>query len=167
VADSLPVDELSGTGLLKEIEDDGYPFAILTIVSPQKQGTQEFTVNLEEVANGQLATLSALIGKTVSFRYTTESINALLDIEVDGRFLLDADARAFTTLTNKVTGKLGADEITTGDVPGLLTITASDGEVTEFPYFITSELLEVNGTVVTAFYEERTINTIKAITIAR
>lgn len=165
--DSLPDSEFAATGLLKAVEDDGYPFVTLTIAVPAKKTADEFTVNLDKVTTVKSATLTGLIGKAISFHYTTEQVNELLDIEVGGAFLLDGDPGVLKKTTSKITGKLGADEITTGDVPGVLTITTPDGDVTEFPFFITSELLEVNGTTVTAFYEERTINTITAITVPR
>ncbi len=165
--DSIPADEFADTGLLKEVEDEGYPFVTLTVDFPAKKVTKQFTLNLDDITTVKLATLPELIGKTISFRYTTEQINALLNIEVGGTFLLDTDPGVVTNTTSKVSGIFGADEITTGDEPGLLIITAPDGEVTEFPFFITSELLEVNGTTVTAIYEERTINTITAITLPR
>lgn len=167
VTDSIPDTEFTATGLLKTVEDDDYPLVTLTIDLPAKQTTQQFTINLDNTTTIRLTTLMELIGKSVSFHYTTEEINALLNIEVDGKFLLDADPGVVTNNTSRVSGKLGADELTTGDASGLLTITAPDGDVTEFPFFITSELLEVNGTTVTAFYEERTINTITEITVPR
>ncbi|MBO0952824.1 hypothetical protein [Fibrella forsythiae] len=168
IHDTIPGnEEISETGVLKQVDDAGYPMVTLTIEWPKQKRTEQFILNLEDIRTVPLATLSGLVGQSVSFRYTTEQTNALLDIEVGGRFLLDADAGVITNETSKVTGVLGADEITTGDVPGLLMITATDGEITEFPFFITSELLEVNGSVVTAFYEERTTNTITAITITK
>lgn len=167
-ADTIPSDgELSETGILKQVDNTNYPIVILTIELPENKLTDQFTINLEDVTTVQKNTLTQLIGKTISFRYTTEQTNALLEIEVGGRFLLDADIDVLKSTTSKVTGEFGADEVTTGDIPGLITITAADGEVTEFPFFVTSELLEVNGTTVTAFYEERTQNTIKAISAAK
>ncbi len=165
--DSIPDSEFAGTGLLKAVEDDGYPFVTLTIAVPAKKTTDQFTLNLEKITTLKLATLMGLMGKPISFHYTTEQVNDLLDIEVGGAFLLDGDPDVLKKTSSKVTGQLGADEITTGDVPGVLTITTPDGDVTEFPFFITSELLEVNGTTVTAFYEERTINTITEITVPK
>lgn len=153
--------------MLTAVDDADYPFVTLTIAVAKQPLADQFTINLDEVPNVSLAMLSGLVGKSISFRYTTELVNALLQLEVDGKMLLDADPGVITTNTSKVSGKLGADELSTGDVPGLLTITAPDGEVTEFPFFITSDLLEVNGTTVTAFYQERTRNTIKAITLPR
>ena len=165
--DSIPDSEFTATGLLKDIEDEGYPLVTLTIAFPAKQTTEQFTINLDRITTIKPTALAGLIGKTISFHYTTEEINALLDIEVGGAFLLDGDPDLLKKTTSKVTGQFGADEISSGDVPGLLTITAPDGEITEFPFFITSELLEVNGTTVTAFYEVRTINTITEISVPR
>ncbi|WP_375445132.1 hypothetical protein [uncultured Fibrella sp.] len=167
-ADTIPADEeISGTGILKQVNDTDFPIVILTIELPENKLTDQFTINLEDVTTVQKNTLTQLVGKTISFLYVTEQTNALLEIEVGGRFLLDADINVLKGTTSKVTGELGADEVTTGDVPGLITITAADGEVTEFPFFVTSELLEVNGTTVTAFYEERTRNTVKAVSLAK
>jgi hypothetical protein len=166
-ADTIPDSEQTGTGVLKAVDDEDYPFVTLTIAVPGKKTAEEFTINLDKMTTVKLATLTGLIGKRMSFHYTTEQVNELLDIEVGGKFLLDSDPDLLKKTTNKVTGQLGASEVSSGDIPGVLTITASDGEITEFPFFITSELLEVNGTTVTAFYEERTINTITEITVLR
>ncbi|MEZ0486959.1 hypothetical protein [Fibrella aquatica] len=168
VHDSIPNDEeISETGLLKQVDDAGYPMVTLTIELPRQHLTESFTINLDDIKTIQPSTLTGLIGSQITFRYTSEVTNAVLDIQVDDTSLLDVDPRIITAKTRQVVGVLGADEITTGDEPGLLLITAADGDVTEFPFYITSELLEVNGTTVTVFYEERTINIIKAITATK
>jgi hypothetical protein len=168
VHDSIPSDEeISETGLLKQVDDAGYPMVTLTIELPRQHLTESFTINLDDIKTIQPSTLTGLIGSQISFRYTSEVTNAVLDIQVDDTSLLDVDPRIITAKTRQVVGVLGADEITTGDEPGLLLITAANGDVTEFPFYITSELLEVNGTTVTVFYEERTINIIKAITATK
>jgi hypothetical protein len=152
------------TGVLKQVEDSGYPFALLTIESPDGKSTEEFTINLEEVAGAQQPTITEWIGKTVSFTYTSELVNALLDIQVAGKTLLKDNDVTIDANTKKIMGMLtGADEETAGDLPGMITITSANKVSQQFPFYITTEMVKANGSTVVGFYEERTENKITAI----
>ncbi|GAB2532147.1 hypothetical protein [Spirosoma aerophilum] len=152
------------TGVLKQVEDSGYPLATLTIESPDGKSTEEFTVNMEEVEGAQLPTLTEWVGKIVSFTYTSEPVNALLDLQVGGKSILKDNDVRIDADTKKIAGILkGADEETAGDLPGMITITTAANLTLRFPFFITKELVDANGSVVVGFYEERTENTITAI----
>lgn len=157
-------DGIKEKGVLKEVEDSGYPFATLTIEFPERKFQEYFTVNFEETKGADLQTIRNWVGQYVSFTYTSDLTNALLDVQVGGKSLVSEEKIELSANTKKVTGILnGADEETPGDLPGKVTITTSDNTVFSFPFFVTKELVDANGKSVTGFYEERTQNTITAI----
>ncbi|MEI7584955.1 hypothetical protein [Runella sp.] len=166
-----PTGELSATddgikemGILKEVEDSGYPIATLTIEFPERKFQEYFTINFEETKGADLQTIRKWVGRYVSFTYNSDLTNALLDVQVDGKSLVSEEKIELSADAKKVTGILrGADEETPGDLPGKVTITTSDDTVLSFPFFVTKEMVEANGKSVTGFYEERTQNTITAI----
>ena len=57
----------------------------------------------------------------------------------------------------------GADEPTTGDLPGSITVTPKDGEAVDFDYFVDDAIVAENGKEVEAFYGVRLRNEIQAI----
>ncbi|XWW46371.1 hypothetical protein JYG30_02610 [Fibrella sp. USSR17] len=156
-------DELSATGLLRQVQDTDYPYCTLHIDLAGRPTPGQFVINLNELPAIRLSTLTSLIGKPVSFQYTSKRSHTLLDIQINGRSLLTTDPAIVTASASKVTGVLGVDGLTTGDEPNRLLITAPNGVITEFRYYISSDLLEVNGTTVDAFYNTRTVHTIKAL----
>ena len=164
-ADSFPDGEIiNERGLLKEIEDSGYPFYSLVIEFPERKFEQSFILNIEEIQSLNPEKLMKLKNKYVNFSYTSEVSNSLLDIQVKGRSIFDTDVIALNDETNKVTGILGgAEEVTSGDLPGKVTITNKKGDVYVFSFYITDGMVLQNGKTVTAFYEERTINEIKSL----
>lgn len=158
--------ELNGTGLLKEVEDSGYPYAVLTIEFPERKATEQLTINMEAVKGANLSNLSTWAGRYVSFTYTSELTNALLDIQKDGKSLLGDDAPTLAADTKQIRGKLReADNETTGDEPGKISITTDDNTTETFPYFVTKEMVAANGSIVVGYFEERTQNTIKSIKV--
>lgn len=164
-ADSFPNGEIiNERGLLKEIEDSGYPFYNLVIEFPERKFEESFNLNMEEIKDLNSGKLMTLKNKYINFSYTSEVKNSLLDIQVKGNSIFDTDVVALNEETNKVTGILGgAEEITLGDLPGNVTITNKKGEVFEFNFYITESMVFQNGKTVTAFFEERTINEIKSL----
>ncbi len=159
-------DEINETGLLKEVEDNGYPFATLTIEFPERKFTEQFTINLGNVTTVTMDDLTKGIGHYVSFAYTSEISNALLDIQLDGESLLGDDAPTLQADTKQIMGKLkGANRETTGDEPGKIAITTDDNTTETFQYFVTKEMVAANGKVVVGYFEERTQNTIKSIKV--
>ncbi len=151
-------------GLLKQVEDSGYPFAAITIEFPDRDFSESFTINLEEVKSVTFSDLNAHIGKYVKFTYDSEIAYALLDVFVDSRSVFGSELAPEGEGIKSIEGVLyGAEEVTAGDLPGEVSIMASDGENVYFKYFITPELVAVNEKKVTGFYEERTLNTITSI----
>lgn len=164
-ADSFPDGEIiNEKGLLKEIEDSGYPFFNLVIEFTERKFEERFNLNIEEIKGLNQGKLMKLKSKFINFSYNSEIRNTLLDIQVKGRSIFDTDVIALNDETNKVTGVLGgAEEITPGDLPGKVTIRNKKGDVFEFSFYISDDMVLQNGKTVTAFFEERTINEIKSL----
>jgi hypothetical protein len=164
-ASSFPNGELiHERGLLKNAEDSGYPIVTITIEFPDRNFEEMFILNLEEVKNINQEKLSSAVGKYVDFGYTSDLKKSLLDIQVKSKSIFDTDVIAIGDDAKMVKGILkGADEVTGGDLPGIVTITNKSNEVLEFEFFITEEMVRLNGKMVTAFYEERTVNQIVEI----
>lgn len=161
-------EEIQELGLLKEVEDTGYPMASLTIEFPERKFTEYFSINLEAVKGADINKLRAWVGKYVSFRYTSRLTNTLLDVQSDGKSVLGADAPEIKPAMKKIEGVLkGADEETPGDLPGKVSITSADNNTLTFAFFVTKEMVEVNGKKVVGYYEERPENVIKAIKLSK
>jgi hypothetical protein len=155
--------EIQEFGLLKEAEDAGYPFAVLTIEFPERKFSESFTLNLEEVKGVDLNKIREWTGQYVSFRYTSEQENALLDVQQDGKSIVDPSGAIDVSKAKKIEGTLkGATQETPGDLPGTVSIVTPDGEH-KFSFFVTKEMVDANGKAVVGFYDERTKNTIKSI----
>jgi hypothetical protein len=89
-----PTGELSATddgikemGILKEVEDSGYPIATLTIEFPERKFQEYFTINFEETKGADLQTIRKWVGRYVSFTYNSDLTNALLDVQVDSNIV--------------------------------------------------------------------------------
>jgi hypothetical protein len=148
-------------GLLKSIEDGGYPFVSMTIEFPEKKLEESFTLNLEETKGIDQAGLYKSKGKYLDFSYTSQIMNALLDLKYKNKTILDGEAGPQKAVLKQVTGVLsGADQETLGDLPGTLSITTKENQKLDFDFFITSGIVKYNGKIITAFYEERTNNKI-------
>ncbi|MBK7221183.1 MAG: hypothetical protein IPH94_07580 [Saprospiraceae bacterium] len=154
-------------GLLKSIEDSGYPFFTLYIEFPERGFSEYFSVNLEELQNIDSQDLTNAVGKYVSFEYHSDLINSLIEIEYLDKGILLQDNTVFQNDDLKrITGVLSnAAEETTGDLPGEIYITTEEEITEKFSFFITAELVALNGKVVTAHYEQRTLNTITSLEI--
>lgn len=151
-------------GLVKKVEDSGYPFATLTIEFPELKFTEYFTINLEEVKNVSLGDIELHVGKYVKYKYTSEKSYTLLDVYKDSQSIFGSEFPAERDDIKSIEGVLkGAKQVTAGDIPSEVSITTKNGENLFFQYFITHELLAVNGKKVTGFYDERTLKTIKSI----
>lgn len=156
--------EITEKGLVKQVEDSGYPFATVTIEFPERKFTENFILNMEEVENASLNVINTYVGKYVKFTYTTEISFALLDVFQNSRSVFGSELAPEGEGIKSIEGILyGAERVTSGDIPGEVSIMADDGENLYFEYFITQDLVSVNEKRVTGFYDERTKNTIKSI----
>ena len=155
-------------GLLKSADDSGYPFYTVEIEFPERKFSEVFTLNLEEIPDVDPGILAGWVGKYVSFEYTSEVINALLDVRQNGKSLLGVKPSELPKGLKKISGTLsGATNVTEGDLPSLLRIHDPEDQSLEFEFFITPELVEAEGTLVVGFYDQRTNNRITTIKPAK
>jgi len=156
--------EITERGLVKDVEDSGYPFATVTIEFPERKFSEYFTINMEEVENASLDVIRNYVGKYVVFNYTSTLSYALLDLQKDGKSLLGMDSNDIDPSWKIIEGELdGASEETVGDLPGEVSIRANDGENLYFEFYVTSEMVSANGKRVKGYYDVRTKNDIKSI----
>jgi len=119
---------ISEIGLLKQVEDSGYPFAAITIEFPDRDFSESFNHNLEEVKSVTFSDLTAHIGKNVIFTYDLEISYALLDVFVDSRSVFGSELAPEDEGIKSIKGVLyGSEEVSAGDLPGEVIIIASDG----------------------------------------
>jgi len=156
-------------GLLKSAEDGGYPLMTLHIEFPERNFSEYFTLNLEEVKSVKAQTLSNAVGKYVAFEYESEIRNALFDLYLGGTLLNEGDRPPTDPdAMHSVTGILSnAAEVTSGDLPGEIYITTEEEITVKIPYFITPEIVAANGKVVRATYEQFTRNRITALKVKK
>ena len=161
-------DALREFGLLKSADDSGYPFYTVEVEFPERKFSEVFTLNLEEIPDVDPGILAGWVGKYVSFEYTSEVINALLDVRQNGKSLLGVKPSELPKGLKKISGTLsGATNVTEGDLPSLLRIHDPEDQSLEFEFFITPELVEAEGTLVVGFYDQRTNNRITTIKPAK
>jgi hypothetical protein len=161
-------DALREFGLLKSADDSGYPFYTVEIEFPERKFSEVFTLNLEEIPDVDPGILAGWVGQYVSFEYTSEVINALLDVRQNGKSLLGIKPSELPKGLKKISGTLsGATNVTEGDLPSLLRIHDPEDQSLEFEFFITPELVEAEGTLVVGFYDQRTNNRITTIKPAK
>lgn len=161
-------DALKEFGLLKSAEDSGYPFYTVEIEFPERKFSEVFTINLEEIPDVDPGILAGWVGKYVSFEYTSEVINALLDVRQNGKSLLGVKPSELPKGLQKISGTLsGATTVTEGDLPSLIRIHDPEDQSLEFEFFITPELVEAEGTLVVGFYDQRTENKIISMKLSK
>jgi hypothetical protein len=163
--DGEPVHE---TGILKSVEDGGYPFYTLEIEYPDLNKSETFSLNIEEVEGLDPQKLNKAKGKAIDFTFIIDISNALLDLREKNNSILGDTEVLLTPETKKVTGVLsGAENVTEGDLPGKITITPATGEPVDFEFFISPEIVVKNKKTLTAFYEQRTQNVITELEIKK
>jgi hypothetical protein len=154
-------DPITERGVLTELEDGGYPFATLTIEFPERNFKEHFTINLEEVKSVNMATLNGWLGKHISFEYNSEVENALIDLKSNGKSVFPKGNRPPIAGAKAITGILSnAAEATQGDIPSELYIKTEEEITEKFPFFITEDIVKLNGKTVVGYYQQRTKNTI-------
>lgn len=161
-------DGINEFGLLKEVEDSGYPLATLYIEFPERKFSEYFTINLEEVKNVNMGILQKWKGKYVAFTYNSDLTNALIDLQINGKSAINTEPVEFTKNTRKVVGVLkGASKVTESDLPSTISITTANNQKLMFDYYITPEMVKINGRKVVAYYEEVVSNSITKIKVSK
>ena len=155
---------LSEKGLVKSIEDSGYPFYTLEIEFPERKFSEYFTLNLADFPEMDPEKLAVLEGKYVQFEYSSTLSYALMDIRQNSKSLLGISPSELPEGLKEISGTLsGALEPTQGDLPTPIRIHDPEGLSLQFDFFVTPELTEAEGELVMGYYEERTMNKIVSI----
>ena len=155
-------------GLLKSADDSGYPFYTVEIEFPERKFSKLFILNIADLPELDPGILTEWEGKYVSFEYTSEIINALLDVRQNGKSLLGMKPSELPKGLKKISGILsGTTNVTEGDLPSLLRIHDPEDQSLEFEFFITPELVEAEGTLVVGFYDQRVDNRITTIKMTK
>lgn len=161
-------DGINEFGILKEVEDSGYPLATLHIEFPERKFSEYFTINLEEVKNVNMGILQKWVGKYVAFTYNSDLNNALVDLQINGKSAINTEPVEFNENVQKVVGILrGASKVTESDLPSTISITTANNKKLLFDYYITPEMVKINGRKVVAYYEEVVSNTITKIKVSK
>jgi len=151
-------------GKLISAEDSGYPFYILAIQPAKKKDVQYFTVDLSIIPNMDLPTILNLVNKKIAITFESTEINALLDIRRDGISLLgmkDEDLpQEYMTITGNLSGTYTYEG---GDLPGTISINDPHEEMVTFEFFVTPEMAEAEGQIVTGYYQKRISTDVKTI----
>ncbi|MCB0696286.1 MAG: hypothetical protein KDC07_02910 [Chitinophagaceae bacterium] len=146
-------DEIHEYGMVKEVEDMGYPIFAVDMEFPERQMEASFNLNIEQGGIDHDAVYN-MKGKYVTFYYTVNDEPDLADMQVNGKSLFGQYApEKIDPDWKKITGTLsGANEPTPGDLPGKVTVTAKDGNAVTFRYFVDVAMVTANGKEVNAYY---------------
>lgn len=156
------LDTLRELGRIKSVEDAGYPMYSLEIEFPERDFSEGFLLNAEEIADLDLEKLGSSVGKYISFEYTSALENALLDLKLNGKSVFnDSDPFQPTPETQTIEGTLNnAGEPTNSDLPDQINISGAGGKTEKFDCYITPLMTKANGKKVVGYYEVRTANRI-------
>ncbi|MBO6517590.1 MAG: hypothetical protein JJ975_13670 [Bacteroidia bacterium] len=156
------IDTLVVTGLVKEVDDMGYPFFYLSL--NQGDTSLVFTFNREQI-NLDHDDSWNLSGKSVEIHYTAQLEPLLLDIHYQGGSVLGDDSPELDTTWLSITGKLeGATEATPGDLPGEISIKNTE-EAVSFDFFVSDEVVQANNQEVTGYYYFKKVNHIHQLRV--
>ena len=142
-------------GLVTAIEDGPYPFFSVTMAFPERKASASFTVNIEDIAQDS-AQLNALHGRYATIYYIPKMEHMLMDLQYNGASVQEDGAPDPAQALERMTGVLsGADSVTAGDLPDVVSITDAHGRKLDFEVYITDSMVAVNGKTVTASYYTR------------
>ncbi|MBT8220636.1 MAG: hypothetical protein KJP00_12475 [Bacteroidia bacterium] len=160
-SDSDDMDDLiQEYGIIDHIEDGVYPMFVITVEFPERELRQDFDLNIESMALDHVSLIN-LQGQYATIHYQSELENMLLDIHDDATSILGEYAPKFDPEWKSITGTLqGATSETVSDLPDEITILDASGETMKFEYYITPEMVALNGQKVTAYYYVRGVHTI-------
>lgn len=165
---TLVDDGINEFGILRGVEDSGYPLATLHIEFPERKFSEYFTINLEEVKNVNMGILQKWKGKYVAFTYNSDLTNALIDLQINGKSAINTEPMQFSDNVQIVVGVLrGAGKVTESDLPSTISITTTDNQKLLFDYYVSPEMVKINGRKVMAYYEEVVSNTITKIKVSK
>ena len=157
-------------GMLRSAEDAGYPYYSVSVEFPERGTTEYFLINLEDSKGISQETLGKAIDKYVNFEYTSTLENSLVEMMQKGKSIFGENTLEGFNPDDfqKVTGVLsGASEISGGDMPDDIIVTTKEGQEVKFAFYITPEMVAVNGQVVDAYFAEVTMNYIVSLSISK
>jgi len=151
-------------GRVVAVEDGGYPFFTLRIEFPERGFEEPFLLDASTVPGVDPAAIVGLQGHYARFEYTSELLPSLLELRDEGRSLIGVEGGAPPAGARRHVGILGgASEPTAGDRPSRIRVHDPDGESIEYEFFVTPEMAAAEGSIVEAWFEERTVNRIVSI----
>ena len=156
---NVPDDAIRDYALIEKYQDGAYPMFIVTMDFVEKNFKQDFDLNIEAVSI-DAETLNNLVGKYVTFYYTSEWVEDINDLYFKGKSLSGKYAPELDKEWTVLKGTLSGAASLSGDLPSLITITNSAGESMNFEWYVDDEVMKANGKEVTAYYSGRAINTI-------
>ena len=155
-------DEIREYGIIESIEDGAYPMFSITVNFVEREMKQSFSLSIEAISLTD-SDLNKLKGKYATIYYTSDLENNLSDLYYNEKSLSGEYAPEMDSSWKKITGTLSGATSLSGDLPGKITVTDSEGEKITFEWFIDDEILKVNGKTITAFYTVRGVNKITHI----
>lgn len=155
-------DDIREYGRIEHIEDSTYPFFIVTFNFVERNMKQDFNLNIEAISLTDTE-LYKLKGKYATLYYTSELEDDLSDLHLEGTSLFGEYAPDMDPSWKKITGVMSGTESLSGDLPGKITVTDSEGEKIEFALYIDDETIKANGKTVTAFYTTEGVNKVTHI----
>jgi hypothetical protein len=165
-----PNGELSIEGTLTSFDESGIPELWVAVV--KIADNKEYVFNFEasfESANSYMAG----VGKNVKVNYKPEYKTSLMDILSEDESIM-GEYSPYVQNGNEagdkwmeLTGIINATQVTEGDTPDVFTITSGDGDDWEFEYFVTPEMVALDGQEITAYYEDRVTNVAKTIELGQ
>jgi hypothetical protein len=100
-----------------------------------------------------LEELSKLRGQYVTLYYVFDESPRLMDMVVECESVLGEYAPEYQQGWDEITGVLsGADEVTSSDLPGEITVSASNGTEMSFEYYVDDAMVAANSKEVTVYY---------------
>jgi len=162
-SDDLLHGELREFGIIENIEDGAYPFFVVTVNFVQLETKIDFNLNIEAITLGHEDLINQ-VGKYATIYYISELESSLNDLQLEGTSLFGEFAPEYDSNWDQITGILnGADQVTSGDLPSMISITDSEGKKMDFELFIDEETVKANGKTVDAFFGLRGVHTITRI----
>ncbi len=144
--------EKSITGKLVEAMDMDYPRAFVTV----QAGPDKISANFsEEDPNAyKIADVKKLLKKQVVMLIVEQKTTSVVEIVANGKSIYEGGSFEMQPTYKKITGMLNSKEITTGDLPGMMSLSTADGTIYEFNHFVTGAEAAQNGKTVDLYYDE-------------
>lgn len=148
-------------GVVSLIEAGAYPQYTVTI-QPEGGEALPLYLNVEGGADLNSQELRSFDTLNVTAYYTTTDDPLLIALQsASGAAILAPDGAAPVDGLSSITGVLsGADAVTGSDLPDVITVTDAQGAVINFEYYVTPDIVAVNGQQVTARYRPNVRNEI-------